>query len=168
MDWRGWRWVVRAPKKVPRCPPPAYAPSHASGRRPPTYQHQLAAHLYSFFRRRSTREHSVTKDSIQREIRPVVYCAAIATTAAKMAPKPESYIYNLGSFHREVSTDSPAAQVWFDRGLIWSYGFHHEESARCKTGLRCLWIAYELHTEHGQVSNTPWRKIPISRWLIGG
>ncbi|OAG10237.1 uncharacterized protein CC84DRAFT_1193758 [Paraphaeosphaeria sporulosa] len=48
-----------------------------------------------------------------------------------MAPKPESYIYNLGSFKRKVSTASPAAQVWFDRGLIWSYGFHHEEADRC-------------------------------------
>ncbi|KAL5396637.1 hypothetical protein PMIN06_003970 [Paraphaeosphaeria minitans] len=48
-----------------------------------------------------------------------------------MAPKPESYIYNLGSFNRKVSTASPAAQVWFDRGLIWSYAFHHEEADRC-------------------------------------
>ncbi|KAF1966170.1 hypothetical protein BU23DRAFT_584620 [Bimuria novae-zelandiae CBS 107.79] len=48
-----------------------------------------------------------------------------------MAPNPDSYIYNLGSFHRKVSTASSAAQTWFDRGLIWSYGFHHEESTRC-------------------------------------
>ncbi|KAJ4301671.1 hypothetical protein N0V90_003764 [Kalmusia sp. IMI 367209] len=48
-----------------------------------------------------------------------------------MAPNVDSYIYNLGSFHRKVSTTNTAAQKWFDRGLIWSYGFHHEESARC-------------------------------------
>jgi hypothetical protein len=41
------------------------------------------------------------------------------------------YQYNLGSFHRKVSTGNAEAQLWFDRGLIWCYAFHHEESARC-------------------------------------
>ncbi len=39
--------------------------------------------------------------------------------------------YDLGSFHRQVSTSSGDAQTWFDRGLTWSYGFNHEESAVC-------------------------------------
>jgi tetratricopeptide (TPR) repeat protein len=39
--------------------------------------------------------------------------------------------YDLGSYHRTVSTISPEAQLWFDRGLIWSYAFNHEESIRC-------------------------------------
>ncbi|KAL1643474.1 hypothetical protein SLS58_004833 [Diplodia intermedia] len=39
--------------------------------------------------------------------------------------------YDLGSFHREVTTRSGAAQKWFDRGLVWCYGFNHEEAARC-------------------------------------
>jgi hypothetical protein len=39
--------------------------------------------------------------------------------------------YDLGSYHRPVSTASPEAQLWFDRGLIWCYGFHHEESIKC-------------------------------------
>lgn len=39
--------------------------------------------------------------------------------------------YNLGSFHRSVTTISDTAQTWFDRGLIWTYGFNHEEAARC-------------------------------------
>jgi hypothetical protein len=42
-----------------------------------------------------------------------------------------SYQYNLGSYSREITTSSEAAQVWFNRGLVWSYAFHHEESARC-------------------------------------
>ena len=41
------------------------------------------------------------------------------------------YRYDLGSFHRKISTSSPKAQEWFDRGLVWCYAFHHEESARC-------------------------------------
>ncbi|EOD43864.1 putative tpr domain protein [Neofusicoccum parvum UCRNP2] len=39
--------------------------------------------------------------------------------------------YDLGTFHRAVSTRSPEAQLWFTRGLIWSYAFNHEEAARC-------------------------------------
>ncbi len=39
--------------------------------------------------------------------------------------------FDLGSYHRPVSTSSPDAQLWFDRGLNWSYGFNHEEAVRC-------------------------------------
>jgi tetratricopeptide (TPR) repeat protein len=39
--------------------------------------------------------------------------------------------YDLGSFGRPVSTTSAQAQRWFDRGLIWCYGFNHEEALRC-------------------------------------
>ena len=39
--------------------------------------------------------------------------------------------YDLGTYGRPVSTDSAEAQRWFDRGLVWTYGFHHEEAVRC-------------------------------------
>ena len=39
--------------------------------------------------------------------------------------------YDLGSYHRAITTASPEAQLWFDRGLIWCYGFHHEEAITC-------------------------------------
>ena len=39
--------------------------------------------------------------------------------------------YDLGTYGRAVSTSSPDAQLWFDRGLVWCYGFNHEESIRC-------------------------------------
>jgi tetratricopeptide (TPR) repeat protein len=39
--------------------------------------------------------------------------------------------YDLGSYSRPVSTQSEEAQHWFDRGLIWCYGYNHEESVRC-------------------------------------
>lgn len=39
--------------------------------------------------------------------------------------------YDLGSYHRPIDTPSPAAQLWFDRGLVWAYAFNHEESVRC-------------------------------------
>ena len=41
------------------------------------------------------------------------------------------YHFDLGTYTRPVSTASPAAQAWFDRGLLWSYGFNHEEAVRC-------------------------------------
>jgi tetratricopeptide (TPR) repeat protein len=39
--------------------------------------------------------------------------------------------YDLGDYSRSVSTASPDAQLWFDRGLIWNYAYHHEEAVEC-------------------------------------
>jgi hypothetical protein len=39
--------------------------------------------------------------------------------------------YDLGTYSRLVTTSSAEAQVWFDRGLLWCYGYNHEESIRC-------------------------------------
>jgi len=39
--------------------------------------------------------------------------------------------YDLGRYTRPITTTSPDAQVWFDRGLVWCYGFNHEEAVRC-------------------------------------
>ncbi len=39
--------------------------------------------------------------------------------------------YDLGSYTRPVTTTSKEAQLWFDRGLIWCYGYNHDEAVRC-------------------------------------
>ena len=39
--------------------------------------------------------------------------------------------YDLGKHTRTISTSSADAQMWFDRGLNWTYGFNHEEAMRC-------------------------------------
>ncbi|MFI6277657.1 hypothetical protein [Streptomyces sp. NPDC050988] len=39
--------------------------------------------------------------------------------------------YDLGTHKRTVTTSSTEAQQWFDRGLVWSYAFHHEEAVSC-------------------------------------
>lgn len=39
--------------------------------------------------------------------------------------------YDLGTYSRAVTTGSPQAQRWFDRGLLWSYGYNHDEAIRC-------------------------------------
>jgi tetratricopeptide (TPR) repeat protein len=41
------------------------------------------------------------------------------------------YQFDLGSYGRELSTSSVEAKLWFDRGLVWSYAFNHEEAIRC-------------------------------------
>jgi tetratricopeptide (TPR) repeat protein len=41
------------------------------------------------------------------------------------------YPYDLGSYSRQVSTASADAQRWFDRGLNWCFGYHHEEAVAC-------------------------------------
>src|SRR3954463_11252790 len=48
------------------------------------------------------------------------------TGAAAMEP-----CFDLGTYTRGTSTASTGAQTWFDRGLVWSYAFHHEEAIRC-------------------------------------
>lgn len=39
--------------------------------------------------------------------------------------------YNLGSFQRGITTCSKDAQIWFNRGLTWTYGFNHQAAAEC-------------------------------------
>jgi tetratricopeptide (TPR) repeat protein len=41
------------------------------------------------------------------------------------------YPYDLGAHTRPVTTASAEAQTWFDRGLAWTYGFHHAEAIAC-------------------------------------
>ncbi|MCE5972372.1 tetratricopeptide repeat protein [Sinirhodobacter sp. WL0062] len=39
--------------------------------------------------------------------------------------------FDLGSFGRRFGDTSAEAQIWFDRGLVWQYGFNHEEAIAC-------------------------------------
>jgi tetratricopeptide (TPR) repeat protein len=39
--------------------------------------------------------------------------------------------FDLGGYSRPVTTKSAEAQRWFDRGLMWCYGYNHEASVRC-------------------------------------
>ena len=40
-------------------------------------------------------------------------------------------MYALGGFTHQVTTSSPDAQMWFDRGLALCYAFNHEEAIYC-------------------------------------
>ncbi|KAJ5097689.1 hypothetical protein N7456_008410 [Penicillium angulare] len=39
--------------------------------------------------------------------------------------------FDLGTFGRKVSTNSEEAQTWFDRALVWTYCFNHDEAIAC-------------------------------------
>jgi hypothetical protein len=39
--------------------------------------------------------------------------------------------FDLGSYTRAVTTTSGDAQIWFDRGLAWTYAYNHEEAIVC-------------------------------------
>jgi hypothetical protein len=38
--------------------------------------------------------------------------------------------FDLGNYNRNITTSSESAQTWFNRGLIWCYGFNQEEGVR--------------------------------------
>lgn len=42
----------------------------------------------------------------------------------------ENY-YDLGSYARKISTSRNEAQLWFNRGLMWNYGYNFEEAVTC-------------------------------------
>lgn len=66
---------------------------------------------------------------------PPVLLPHINTMANRPPPDPTSgedgSYYDLGTYRRQVTTVSSEAQTWFDRGLIWCYGFNHEEAVAC-------------------------------------
>lgn len=39
--------------------------------------------------------------------------------------------FNIDVYSRKITTSSPEAQRWFDRGLVWTFAYHHEEAVEC-------------------------------------
>jgi tetratricopeptide (TPR) repeat protein len=69
--------------------------------------------------------------------------------------------YDLGTHHRPVTTTSPEAQTWFDRGLVWTYAFHHEEAVACFEAAAaadpdCAMAYWGLAYALGPNYNKPW------------
>ena len=81
--------------------------------------------------------------------------------------------YDLGTYRRRINTSSEEAQTWFDRGLIWTYGFNHEAAVNCfekaishdETCAMAYWgLAYAL----GPNYNKPWEvydKVDLDKTL---
>ena len=71
------------------------------------------------------------------------------------------YPYNLGTYSRPVTTLSSVAQQWFDRGLNWLYGYHHEEAGVCfkqclEHDADCAMAHWGLAYIVGPNYNRPW------------
>ena len=69
--------------------------------------------------------------------------------------------YDLGTFSRNVSTSSADAQLWFDRGLIWTYAYNHEEAIVCfeealKADPDCAMAHWGIAYAIGPNYNKPW------------
>jgi tetratricopeptide (TPR) repeat protein len=69
--------------------------------------------------------------------------------------------FDLGRHSRPVTTTSPQAQAWFDRGLVWTYGFNHEEAVACfERALRhdpdCAMAHWGIGYALGPNYNKPW------------
>ncbi|MEU0224425.1 hypothetical protein ABZ177_08745 [Streptomyces sp. NPDC006284] len=69
--------------------------------------------------------------------------------------------YDLGTHGRPVTTSSPEAQRWFDRGLVWTYAFHHEEAVACfeaaaEADPDCAMAHWGIAYALGPNYNKPW------------
>lgn len=71
------------------------------------------------------------------------------------------YPYDLGPYSRKITTASPEAQRWFDRGLNWCYGYHHEEALACFANAlaadpACAMVQWGIAYAAGPNYNYPW------------
>jgi tetratricopeptide (TPR) repeat protein len=69
--------------------------------------------------------------------------------------------YDLGGHSYPVTTESRDAQTWFDRGLVWTYGYNHEEAVACfqkaiQADPNCAMAHWGLGYAAGPNYNMPW------------
>jgi len=69
--------------------------------------------------------------------------------------------YDLGTYSRPVTTKSAEAQVWFDRGLNWVFGFNHAEAIKCfgkalEHDPNCAMAQWGISYAAGPNYNLPW------------
>lgn len=69
--------------------------------------------------------------------------------------------FDLGSYSRSITTSSKQAEVWFNRGLNWCYGFNREEAVRCfqqaiELDPDCAMAYWGVAYAAGPFYNKPW------------
>ena len=69
--------------------------------------------------------------------------------------------FDVDVYSRQVTTTSPDAQIWFDRGLIWCFAYAHEEAAECferaiNRDPNCAMAHWGLAYATGPNYNLPW------------
>jgi tetratricopeptide (TPR) repeat protein len=72
-----------------------------------------------------------------------------------------SAYFDLGTHSHPISTSSQDAQLWFDRGLNWCYGFNHEEAVTCFKRVAeldpdCAMAHWGIAYASGPFYNMPW------------
>lgn len=72
-----------------------------------------------------------------------------------------SYDYDLGGHTCPATTSSAEAQLWFDRGLVWTYGYNHDEAVACfqqaaKADPGCAMAHWGIAYAAGPNYNLPW------------
>ena len=73
-----------------------------------------------------------------------------------------SYDFDLGPYSRPINTDNHDAQHWFDRGLLWLYGFNREEAVHCfreaqRAAPSCAMAWWGEAYAAGPFINLPWQ-----------
>jgi tetratricopeptide (TPR) repeat protein len=69
--------------------------------------------------------------------------------------------FDLGPYGRKITTSSPEAQLWFDRGLNWLFGFNHGEAIKCFQKAighdpECAMAHWGVSYASGPNYNLPW------------
>src|SRR5262245_32518840 len=69
--------------------------------------------------------------------------------------------FDLGPYSRKITTSSPDAQIWFDRGLNWMFGFNHYEAIKCfrkalEHDPECAMAHWGISYASGPNYNLPW------------
>ncbi len=69
--------------------------------------------------------------------------------------------YDLGTYSRKVTASSDDAQIWFDRGLVWTYAYNHEEAIACfekalEADADCAMAHWGIAYAIGPNYNKPW------------
>jgi tetratricopeptide (TPR) repeat protein len=87
--------------------------------------------------------------------------AVVAFAILCRALEAEMNYYDLGTYSRPVTTSSQTAQQWFDRGLIWTYAYNHEEAIVCfqkalEADPDCAMAHWGIAYAIGPNYNKPW------------
>jgi tetratricopeptide (TPR) repeat protein len=72
-----------------------------------------------------------------------------------------SNYFDLGNYQRNITTSNESAGTWFNRGLIWCYGFNQEEGVRCfekviEIDPECAMGYWGIAYASGPFYNKPW------------
>ena len=71
--------------------------------------------------------------------------------------------YDIDVYQRRVTTSSPDAQLWFNRGLVWTFAYFHDEAVACfqraiAADPECAMAYWGVAYAAGPNYNMPWER----------